>query len=151
RETDNNIEDGVLQNYDGDIIGVFAQEVAKSAISQKEKERDISAEDKNCDGDIVGVSAQEVTKVVVSWGDSVVGCDVYVKTVKKGEDKGKKAEYGANRVTIMVGNKVEDATVLRLQFNIKRKQLAQHDDEEIGWSYQQILSFLAYKMNKSGQ
>ncbi|KOM32070.1 hypothetical protein LR48_Vigan01g162600 [Vigna angularis] len=117
-----------------------------------------------------------VAKAAVSRGDSGGGCDVYVTTVKKGEDRGKKAEYGGNRVTIMVGNKVKDAAVLSgekiwlsqtyktpedqwlryffagLQFNIQRKQLAQHDDdEEIGWSYQQVLSFLASRMNKSGQ
>ncbi|WVY90651.1 hypothetical protein V8G54_036165 [Vigna mungo] len=113
------------------------------------REGDISTEDKNCDGDIVGIAVQEVAKAFVSRGDSRVGYEVYVTTVKKGEDNGKKAEYGGNRVTIMARNKVEDA---RLQFNIQRKQLAQHDDdEEIGWSDQQVLSFLASRMNKSGQ
>ncbi|WVY91615.1 hypothetical protein V8G54_037129, partial [Vigna mungo] len=100
---------------------------------------------------VVSVAAHEVVNASSSRGDSGGGCDVYVTTVK-GEDRGKKAESGGNKVTIMVGNKVEDAAILRLQFNIKRKQLAQHDDdEEIGWSDQRVLSFLAFKMNKSGQ
>ncbi|KOM39915.1 hypothetical protein LR48_Vigan04g011300 [Vigna angularis] len=118
----------------------------------------------------------EVAEAAVSRRDSGVGCDVYDKTVKKGEDRGKKAEYGGNMVTMMAGNKVEDAAVLSgkkiwlsqtyktledqwqryffagLQFNIQRKQLAQHDDDEgIGWSDQQVLSFLASRMNKFGQ
>ncbi|WVZ25651.1 hypothetical protein V8G54_004195 [Vigna mungo] len=134
------------------VVSVAAHGVAKSDVSGKERERDISAEDKNYEGDIVGVAAEEVEKAAESRGDSGGGCGVYVTTVKKGEDRGKKAEYGGNRVTIMVGNKVEDAAVLRLQFNIQRKQLAQHDDdEEIGWSDQQVLSILASRMNKYGQ
>ncbi|WVZ18434.1 hypothetical protein V8G54_005756 [Vigna mungo] len=108
--------------------------------------------DKNCDGDIVVVASEKVAKAVVFRGDNGVGCGVYVKTVKKGEDRGKKVEYGGNMVTIMAGNKVEDAAVLRLQYNVQRKQLAQHDDDDkIGWSDQQALSFLASRRNKSGQ
>ncbi|WVZ26546.1 hypothetical protein V8G54_005090 [Vigna mungo] len=85
-------------------------------------------------------------------------------------------------MTIMAENKVEDATVWSsekfiqkfkiwlsqsyktledqwqgiffagLQYNIQRKQYAQHDDdEEIGWLDQQAFSFLASRMNKFGQ
>ncbi|KOM32861.1 hypothetical protein LR48_Vigan01g241700 [Vigna angularis] len=165
------------EDHDEKVVTLASpSKVAKAAISGKEREGDISAEDKNCDEDTVGVAAQEVAKAAVSRGDSGVGCDVYVKKVKKGEDRGKKAEYGGNRVTVMAGNKVEDAVVwggkkiwlsqtyktledqwqgyffAGLQYNIQRKQLAQHDDDEgIGWSDQQVLSFLASRMNKSGQ
>ncbi|BAT75712.1 hypothetical protein VIGAN_01362400 [Vigna angularis var. angularis] len=166
----------ITEAADEKVVGVATQGVAKAALSGKERERDISAEDKNCDGGIVCVAAQEVAEAAVSRRDSGVGCDVYDKTVKKGEDRGKKAEYGGNRATMMAGNKVEDAAVLSgekiwlsqtyktledqwqryffagLQFNIQRKQLAQHDDDEgIGWSDQQVLSFLASRMNKFGQ
>ncbi|KAG2391666.1 putative aarF domain-containing protein [Vigna angularis] len=49
--------------------------VAKATLSGKERERDISAEDKNCDGGIVCVAAQEVAEAAVSRRDSGVGVD----------------------------------------------------------------------------
>ncbi|KOM25506.1 hypothetical protein LR48_Vigan107s002500 [Vigna angularis] len=169
---------------------------------EKERETDISAKNRELEGKIgekkVHVKGKAKTKTVMEtllvllpkkWkkllflGEIVgVGGGVQVKTMKEGEDRGKKAEYGGNMVTIMAGNKVEDAVVLSrekfiqefkiwlsqtcktpedqwqgyffagLQYNIQRKQFAQHDDdEEIGWSDQQVLSFLASRMNKSGQ
>ncbi|BAT98116.1 hypothetical protein LR48_Vigan181s002000 [Vigna angularis] len=189
-------EEGNDENCDGDIDVTAAEKVAKvvftaaekvaktvvfTAAEKVEKVVVFTAAEKIAK-DVVFTAAQEVAKAVLSRGDSGVGFGVYVKTVKKGEDRGKKAEYGGNRVTMMAGNKVEDAAVLSgekfiqefkiwlsqtyktaedqwqryffagLQYNIQRKQLLQHDDEdEIGWSDQQVLSFLASRMNKFGQ
>ncbi|KOM27283.1 hypothetical protein LR48_Vigan406s009300 [Vigna angularis] len=60
------------------------------------REKDISEEeggDQDCDGNVVTLASQnEVAKVAGFSGDSVVGLGEYVKTVKVGEDKGKKAD-----------------------------------------------------------
>ncbi|KOM58407.1 hypothetical protein LR48_Vigan11g144100 [Vigna angularis] len=165
RETVISTEDRVDQDHDGDVVTITSRSRVSEVVvlsvdcfagirGQDRREENTcegEGKDENCDGDIV-VATEKVAKVVVFTGDSGVGCGVYVKIVKKGYDRGKKAKYGGNMVTIMAGNKVEDAVVLRLQYNIQRKQLAQHDDdEEIGWLDQQALSFLASRMNKSGQ
>ncbi|WVZ17464.1 hypothetical protein V8G54_010446 [Vigna mungo] len=172
-------EEGNDENCDGDMGVTAAGKVEKAVVftaaDKVAKVVVFTAAEKVAKAAIF-TAAQEVAKNIVSREDSGVGGDVYVKTVEKGEDRVKKAEHGGNMVAIMAGNKVEDAADLSgekiwlsqtyktpedqwqgyffagLHYNIQRKQLAQHDDDEgIGWSDQQVLSFLASRMNKSGQ
>ncbi|WVY94667.1 hypothetical protein V8G54_033755 [Vigna mungo] len=81
---------------------------------------------------------------------------VYGARLTTFEDSEKESEYGyvrgMSRSVSENEKRSAQTAYCGLQFNIKMKQLAQHDDdEEIGWSDQQVLSFLTSKINKSGQ
>ncbi|KOM45281.1 hypothetical protein LR48_Vigan06g058700 [Vigna angularis] len=108
-------EEGKDKNCDGDIV-VAAEQVIEAAAVRVGNVTNVSRENKSGedrDGNIVTLaSPSKAAKVAIFSGDSVVGRGVYVKTVKKGEDKGKKRECGGNIVTIMSGNRVKDAAVL---------------------------------------
>ncbi|KOM51366.1 hypothetical protein LR48_Vigan09g002500 [Vigna angularis] len=109
-------QEGQDENCDGDIVCVVVEKVTEATAIRVDNVTNVGREntsDEDHDGNVVTLaSPSKIAKVVVFSGDNVVGRGVYVKTVKMGEDRGKKAECGGNIVTIMSGNRVVDATVL---------------------------------------
>ncbi|KOM51399.1 hypothetical protein LR48_Vigan09g005800 [Vigna angularis] len=100
RETDISAEDGVDEDHEGDVVTITSGSRVSEVVvlrvdcfteirGQDRREENIcegEGKDENYDGNIVGVAAEKVAKSTAFSGDSMVGCGVYLKTVKKGEE-----------------------------------------------------------------